>query len=157
MKKPQSARGKRETALLAAASLALSVLGCSAKDPPDYTPVYHVGTPTNRSSVNSWELYSDPMHTQPGVYGGKPVKIKPVPSRRGFEPNDPLAESVFAAISADRAVTTQYISTLASRGTVILIGTMPSAAQRSRAVAIARTVPGVHAVRDQIVVQPPRD
>ncbi len=128
--------------------------GCSARDPVTQTPVYHVGTPTNRSSVDSWEL-SQPVNPQQRVYGGKPAKLTPIVSQRGFEPDDPAAVAVFNAIDADSSVSTQYLSARAKNGVVILAGSVTTAAQKVRAVHIARAVPGVEYVADQVQVTKP--
>ena len=128
--------------MLAITSLCL-LAGCSARDPVTQTPVYHIGTPTNRSSVNSWELNSAPLNTQPGVYRGKPVHIKPIASQRGFEPDDPVAQAVLTALTQDGSVPTQYLSALAKNGSVILTGSVTTNAQKARAEQIARAVPGV--------------
>jgi len=141
-------------AFAAAGVLSLFVFGCSAKDKPTITPVYHVGTMTNSSSVNSWELYTDPMHTQPGAYHGKPANLRTVPSLRGFEPYDPLAVAVFAAMSADTTLNTRYLSAGAKNGVVVLVGAVGTKAQRDQAVSDAKKVAGVHEVRDQIAIQP---
>ena len=138
--------------LLAIAALMLA--GCSAKDPVTQTPVYHIGTPTNRSSVNSWELNGEPLNTQPGVYRGKPVTLAPMPSQRGFEPDDPAALAVLNALTQDGHVPTQYLSASAENGVVILIGSVTTPAQKARAERIARTVAGVRELRSKVAVIP---
>ena len=132
----------------------LAFAGCSAQDPPTQTPVYHIGTPTNRSSVNSWELGQSPSYSQPGVYGGRPVHLTPIASQRGYEPNDPVALDVMAALNQDSAVSTQYLTATAHSGVVVLVGSVVSASQRARADRIARAVPGVKELRDKIAVLP---
>lgn len=141
--------GRLPLVLAAAALLA----GCSAHDPVTQTPVYHVGTPTNRSSVNSWELDTAPMNTQPGVYRGKPAPLKAITSQRGFEPDDPAALAVLRALSTD-GQSTQYLSASGKGGTVILIGSVPSAAQKRRAALVARAVSGVVRLDDRVKVVP---
>jgi hypothetical protein len=128
--------------------------GCSARDPVTQTPVYHIGTPTNRSSVDSWEL-SQPVNPQQRVYGGKPATLTPIRSQRGFEPDDPAAVAVFNALDADGQVSTQYLSARAKNGVVILAGSVTTAAQKARAAQIARAVPGVKYVADQVQVVHP--
>ena len=118
------------------------------------TPVYHVGTPTNRSSVDSWEL-SQPGNPQQRVYGGKPAKIAPMASERGFEPDDPAAVAVLNALDADGKVSTQYLSARSKNGVVILAGSVTTTAQKARAVQIARAVPGIKSVADQVQVLKP--
>ena len=129
--------------------------GCSAKDPPVQTPVFHTGTPTNRSSVNSWELNAEPANTQPGRYHGKPAPLKPIASQRGFEPDDPAAQAVLAALNADHSVSTQYLSASGKGGVVILIGSVSTEAQRLRAIQVARTAPGVTQLDSRVQVVRP--
>lgn len=129
--------------------------GCSARDPVTQTPVYHAGAPTNRSSVNSWELNTEPIYTQPGVYHGKPAPLKPIASQRGFEPDDPVAQAVFTALTADGQVPTQYLSTRGKGGVVILIGSVSDARQKSRAEQLARAVPGVKRLDSRVAVIAP--
>ncbi len=131
----------------------LLTAGCSAHDPPTQTPVYHTGTPTNRSSVNSWELNSEPVNTQPGVYRGRSAALKPIASERGFEPDDPVAQNVVTALTAG-GVPTQYLSARAKNGVVILTGGVPTPARKARAAALARAVAGVKYLDDRVQVMP---
>jgi len=140
--------------MLGLLTLVTAITGCSARDPVTQTPVYHVGTPTNRSSVNSWELNGAPINTQPGVYRGKPVHLTPIASQRGFEPNDPLALAVLNALSEDGAVSTQYLSASAKDGIVILIGSVTNTVQKARVEQIAHRVPGVKELRSKVIVIP---
>ena len=127
--------------------------GCSAHDPVTQTPVFHSGTPTNRSSVESWEL-SAPVNPQQRVYHGKAAPLKPVASQRGFEPDDPLAVSVSDALNAVSGLSTQYLSVRAKGGVVILAGSVTTAAQKTHAEQIVRAVPGVKHVEDGVQVIP---
>ena len=132
--------------------LTLLLAGCSAKDPVTQTPVYHIGAPTNRSSVNSWELNTEPINTQPGVYHGKPVTLRPIPSQRGFEPDDPIAQAVLTALTANGQVPTQYLSTRGKEGVVILTGSVSNARQKAIAEQTARAVPGVKRLESRVAV-----
>jgi len=134
--------------------LALLATGCSAHDPVTQTPVYHTGTPTNRSSVDSWEL-SQPIHPEKQVPSGKHTALASMASQRGFEPDDPLAVAVFNALDSDPTLSTQYLSARAKNGVVILAGSVTTAAQKSRAAQIARAVPGVKYVADNLQVTKP--
>ncbi len=133
--------------------LAGPLAGCSARDPVTQTPVYHVGTPTNRSSVNSWEL-SEPV-PQSGVYHGKAAPLKPIASQRGFEPNDPVAVAVLNAWSEDGSIPAQYLSARAKNGVVILTGSVATPAQKRRAEQTAQAVPGVKRLDSRVVVIAP--
>ena len=104
--------------------LLLPLGGCSRSDPPTLTPVFHTGTPTNRSSTNSWEIGHEPFYTQPGVNGGRRVTLKPIPSQARMEPDDPLALAVFRAIAADGTIPTRYLETSAHNGVVQIVGTV---------------------------------
>jgi hypothetical protein len=128
--------------------------GCSARDPVTQTPVYHIGTPTNRSSVNSWELNSEPINTQPGLYHGKAAHLQPIASQRGFEPDDPVAEAVWNALTQG-GVSTQYLSAQAKNGVVILTGSVTNLKQKARAEQIARAVPGVKHLDSRVMVIAP--
>ena len=130
--------------------LILLLAGCSAHDPVTQTPVYHAGTPTNRSSVDSWEL-SQSVNPQQRVYGSRPAALKPIASQRGFEPDDPAAVAVLNALDA-AGISTQYLSARAKNGVVILAGSVTTAAQKTRAAQIARAVPSVKYVADQVQV-----
>ena len=118
------------------------------------TPVYHIGAPTNRSSVNSWELNTAPINTQPGVYRGRPVRLKAIASQRGFEPDDPTAQAVLRALKGDGRVPTQYLSASGKGGVVILIGSVLAPAQKARAEQIARAVPGLKRLDSEVMVMP---
>ena len=131
-----------------------ALAGCSARDPVTQTPVYHAGTPTNRSSVDSWEL-SQPIHPEKLVPSGRRSGPLPIASQRGFEPDDPAAVAVLNALDADGQVSTQYLSARAKNGVVILAGSVLSATQKSRAARIARAVPGVTFVSDEVQVTKP--
>ena len=135
----------------AAVAVAL-VAGCSAKAPITKTPDYHVGTPTNRSSVQSWELNKEPFYTQPGVNSGTQVApIARTPSHRGFEPYDPLAQKTFSALLTG-GVHVKYITATAKGDTVVLMGSANSVEQAQKALDIAEHVPGVKHVRNQLTV-----
>ena len=131
------------------------IAGCSAKDPVTQTPVYHIGTPTNRASVNSWELDQAGVNLQPGRYGGKSVTLPAVPSQRGFEPDDPTAQAVMDALAANRPLPTRYLSASAKNGVVLLTGSVNTAVQKRQAEQIARRVPGVRSLQSRITVIPP--
>ena len=135
----------------------LLLAGCSAKDPVTQTPVYHIGTPTNRSSVNSWELNTEPINTQPGAYHGKPVALRPIASQRGFEPDDPIAQAVLTTLTNTGQVPTQYLSTRGKGGVVILIGSVSNAQQKALAEQIARAVPGVKRLDSRVAVIAPEN
>ena len=132
----------------------VTLAGCSRKDPVTTTPSYHIGTPTNSASANSWEL-SQPGNTiQPGRYSGQAVTLPDIPSQSGFEPGDPLAAAVRDAFSRDTTLSARFITVSAKRGTVILEGSVTTSAQRALAAQIAGSVPGVKAVQSKIVVIP---
>jgi osmotically-inducible protein OsmY len=145
--------GKSFAALVTIAlGLSVFAVGCSRRAPPTYTPQFKVGTPTNSSVVNSWEPNNQPLYTQPGVNSGKPYSPKPVSSERGFEPYDPLAAAVYAALNRDHRLETRYLSVSAEKGTVKISGVARSAAEESEALSDARSVSGVGHVVDEIKV-----
>lgn len=63
-----------------------------------------------------------------------------------------LAGAVKAALEADKAVGAQTIDVTAKDGAVTLWGTVPQAERRTLAVKIARGVPGVKSVQDNLQV-----
>ena len=128
--------------------------GCSRKDPVTPTPSYHIGTPTNSASANSWELGQSGNTIQPGRYSGKAVTLPDIPSQSGFEPGDPLALAVRDAFSRDKTLSARFITVSAKHGTVVLEGSVTTSAQRTLAAQIAGSVPGVKAVQSKIVVIP---
>ena len=139
------------TFLFAALAPLLLVSGCSRRDPETITPVVHIGTPTNRSSTNSWEIGHEPLYTQPGVNSGKPVVLPVIPSQARMEPDDPVALAVYhALVAAD--IPTRYVEASARHGVVQLIGTVATPAQKRRAEAVARAVPGVTRLRSELTV-----
>jgi hypothetical protein len=132
----------------------VTLAGCSRKDPVTVTPSYHIGTPTNSASANSWELGQPGNTIQPGRYSGKTVTLPDIPSQSGFEPGDPLAVAVRDAFSRDTTLSARFITVSAKRGSVILEGSVTTSAQRTLAAQIAGSVPGVKAVQSKIVVIP---
>jgi len=136
-----------------AISCALALSGCSARDPVTETPVYHVGTPTNRSTTYSWVPHNEPFYVQPGLNSGKPLPpMKSVPSELRFEPYDPLATAAYNTIKGT-GIDITYITTTARDGVVIVSGAVASPADKVRALSAARTVTGVRQVIDQLKVE----
>ena len=127
---------------------------CSRKDPVTPTPSYHIGTPTNSASANSWELGQSGNTIQPGRYSGQTITLPDVPSQSGFEPGDPLALAVRDAFSRDKTLSARFITVSAKNGIVILEGSVTTPAQKALAAQIARGVPGVRSVQSKIVVIP---
>lgn len=117
------------------------------------TPVFHVGIPDNRASVNSTDLYREPFYTQPGVNSGKPVKLKAISSQRGFEPNDPLAEAVYAALMQTSGINRRYFAVSAKDGIVKLVGSVSDTSQKAQAEATAHAVPGVKKILSELTIQ----
>ncbi len=138
-------------ALCALATLGTVLGGCSAKDPVDKTPYYHVGTPTNRGSVNSWELSVGSVPVQPADSRGAHVPIAVIASQRGFEPNDPLAQSVYSALGRGH-VDTRYIMVGAKDGVVMISGSAVNQQQVADAMRVASHVEGVKKVRCELTV-----
>jgi len=68
------------------------------------------------------------------------------------DPDVALAGAVKAALEADKAVGAQTIDVTAKDGAVTLWGTVPQADRRALAVKIARGVPGVKSVQDNLQV-----
>ncbi|HXZ52731.1 MAG TPA: BON domain-containing protein [Burkholderiales bacterium] len=86
-----------------------------------------------------------------------PVAAAPAPAPAPAEapkpdPDVALASAVKAALEADKAVGAQTIDVTAKDGAVTLWGTVPQAGRRTLAVKIARGVPGVKSVQDNLQV-----
>ena len=127
--------------------------GCSAKDPVTRTPVYHVGTPTNRSTTYSWVPHNEPYNVQPGLKGGNPSRpITDAPWHPRFEPYNPLATSVYNAVKA-AGVDITYITAAAKGDAVVLDGRLSTASERDKALTAARSVRGVKTVIDHMKVE----
>lgn len=138
----------------AGAALLFLLSGCSPRDPVTRTPVYHLGVPTNRSTVNSTDPHREPFYAQPGVNGGRSVAVPLKPPGRGFEPNDPLADAVYNALVADGNIRMPYLSVRAKNGVVLLDGTVGDARQKTRAETLARQTAGVKKIFSKLRVMP---
>lgn len=137
-------------------TIALSIpalTGCSDRDPVTATPVYHVGTPTNRSTTYSWIPNNQPYYVQPGVNGGEAVpRMKEFVATPRFEPYAPLASEVYGTLKS-KGVAVAYIIVAAKGDSVKIEGNVPTMNDKASAVSIARTVPGVRSVIDEIRVR----
>lgn len=140
---------------LFAAFLLVGVLlaGCSPHQNPPATPTDSATTPTNRSFVNSTDQPNTPYYTQPGMNPGKVVKLKPIPSEAGFSQNTPLAGAVHDALLAGLPQDSRYIATSSKGKSVALVGSVTSAADKAKAVQIAKSVKGVASVADKLTVR----
>jgi hyperosmotically inducible protein len=67
--------------------------------------------------------------------------------------NRELAKQVRATIGKEKTINAANISVKAKGGAVTLYGTVPAASQIDTVSAIAKTVPGVTSVKNQIVIQ----
>jgi hyperosmotically inducible protein len=97
-----------------------------------------------------------PAQAQPAP---APVAAAPAPAPAAApaeapkpDPDVALAGAVKAALEADKAVGAQTIDVTAKDGAVTLWGTVPRAERRALAVKIARGVPGVKSVQDNLQV-----
>ncbi|MCW3061290.1 MAG: hypothetical protein JWQ02_3111 [Capsulimonas sp.] len=125
--------------------------GCSARDPDTATPSFRATTPTNRSTVQSWEINNEPIHTQPGVNPGSVVAPLPAGARkRGFEPYDPLAVASYNALLGAGDIDAKYVTCTAKSGIVILNGAVRDEQQKQRAEQIVRRVPGVKEMHSKL-------
>lgn len=141
------------SSLISLAAAAAVINGCSARDPVNKTPVYHVGTPTNRSTTYSWVPHNEPFYVQPGLNGGNPKQaVQPVTSQPRFEPYSPLATTVYDAVKG-AGVDTTYLTASAKGDAVVLDGRLPTSGDHDKALAAARSVPGVKTVIDHMKVE----
>lgn len=128
------------------------IAGCSQHQAPPATPADTGTTPTNRSFVNSTDMPNTPYYTQPGMNHGQPVHLKPIASEAGFNQNTPLVGEIHGALSADSTLDSRYIAVQSKGNKVLLLGSVSSAADKARAVQIAKSVKGVGGVLDKLTV-----
>ncbi|CAE6798942.1 BON domain-containing protein [Paraburkholderia haematera] len=67
--------------------------------------------------------------------------------------NRELAKQVRTAIVKEKSISAANISVRAKSGAVTLYGTVPAASQIDAAASVAKAVPGVTSVKNQIVIQ----
>jgi len=142
-------------AYLVLAAYALFAAGCSPHETPPATPVDTAATPTNRSFTKSTDQPNTPFYTQPGVNPGKIVTLKPIPSQAGYSPNTPLASKVHDALLADTSLDSRYVAIATKGNSVMLIGTVSSAAAKSQVEKIAKKLSGVGGLVDKLSVTTP--
>lgn len=139
--------------LLAAALAATALAGCSPHQNPPATPVDSAATPTNRSFVNSTDQPNTPFYTQPGRNPGKVVTLTPIASQAGYAQNTPLATRVHDALLAGLPQDSRYIATESNGRSVELVGSVASAADRAKAMQIAKKAAGAGPVVDNLSVK----
>jgi hypothetical protein len=144
--------------LTCVAAAVVAVAGCSAHEQPPTTPDVRAAIPTNRATINSWELAMGQVNVRPGYAASSPVAL--VPRARldqGFEPSDPAAVAVYTAL-VRRKLETKYIATAAKDGTVLLEGVVSDDSQKAIVAQIAAAVPGVKKVVNDLKIskEPPQ-
>lgn len=117
----------------------------------------HHGVVTLTGTVPTWtekHAAEDTTYRVAGVrYLANDIAIRPswCPARSDAD----IAEAVRDAFARDRLVPYGRLrSTVSDAGTVTLMGTVHSLAQRNRAERVARAVDGVRTVIDQIAIEP---
>ncbi|MDR3707665.1 MAG: BON domain-containing protein [Capsulimonadaceae bacterium] len=143
---------KPMTILLLAGVAAIGMAGCSAHTEYAKTPVLVGTTPTYRSTVLSTDPRVEPFYTQPGVNSGPPVSLPLIPSQDRWDPNDPVATSVYNALTTSSDVHLSFLRVSAHKGTIRLQGLVANGTARKRAEAIAKSEPGVRAVQDEVTI-----
>jgi len=138
------------------ALIGLAVAGCSARQEPPVTPTMQAATPTNRGTVNSWELTIGKIHTEPGLASARIPLIPDSVVQQGYEPSDPLAVAVYNEL-VHQKLETQFVVAAAKQGTVMLEGVVGDDAQKTRIGQAAKGVAGVKKVVNDLKVsaQPP--
>jgi hypothetical protein len=141
----------RHTMLVARVSLgslcAALAAGCSAHQAIPATPVDTAATPTQRSSVNSYDQPNTPFFTQPGVNGGTPAVLPVVADPDKYDQNAPLAIEVYGAVQQKIGTGATRYLTVQSKGSTILIGgTAGSSSALIEAVEVAKSAKGVSKV-----------
>lgn len=127
--------------ILAACLILVLVAGCGESPKPK--PVAVAPQPAAPSSAGA----------QPALAPVEPAKpVTAAPEVPKPDPDKALAARVKKALDADSRLNAQGVDVTASRGTVRLWGTVPTAAEHSRAREIAAGVSGVSAVESKIAV-----
>jgi len=134
---------ERSTRRLAAAAigsiLALALAACGEEKPPP--------TPAEQAAPAPQALPKAEATPAPAAMPAPAQAEAPKP-----DPDKALAAQVKAALEADKGVGAQGIDVTAKEGVVTLWGTVAQPERRALAVTIARAVPGVKSVQNNLQV-----
>ncbi len=133
-------------------ALVLLAAGCSAHNDSPLTPSIVGTTPTYRSTARSTDLNIGPMFSQPGVNSGPPAPLPVIASQDRWDPNDPVATSVYTALSTKPELQARFLRVYAHKGLIWLQGTVVSKEAAHEAVKIARSIKGVTSVKNDLHV-----
>ncbi|MFM0176272.1 BON domain-containing protein [Paraburkholderia sediminicola] len=102
------------------------------------------------ASISVWAQSSQPAAASTGSAKAASTGVDAKAAKRA---NRELAKQVRTAIAKEKSINAANISVKAKGGAVTLYGTVPAASQIDAAAAVAKTVPGVTSVKNQIVIQ----
>jgi hyperosmotically inducible protein len=102
------------------------------------------------ASIGVW---AQSGQTAPASTGSANAASAEVDAKAAKRANRELAKQVRGTIAKEKSINAANISVKAKGGAVTLYGTVPAAAQIDTAAAIAKTVPGVTSVKNQITIQ----
>lgn len=139
--------------ILLAAIAAGILAGCSPRQEAPATPVMVATTPTYRTSVDAGDAVTEPYYLTPGVNGGDKAKAPSVPMPDRYSANSPLAVEVYFALTSDPTLDMQYVAVEGKPHSILLKGTVNSAAQRAAIERAALTARGVKTVKNELAVQ----
>ncbi len=138
--------------LIALLGLLVLASGCSVHNNSPLTPAIVGTTPTYRSTAKSTDLNIGPMFSQPGVNSGPPAPLPVIASQDRWDPNDPVATSVYTALSTDSSLQAHYLRVYAHKGLIWIQGKVPTKQDAERASEIAKSIKGVNSVRNDLKV-----
>ena len=102
------------------------------------------------ASIGVW---AQSGQTAPASTGSANAASAGIDAKAAKRANRELARQVRTTIAKEKSINAANISVKAKGGAVTLYGTVPAASQIDTATAIAKTVPGVTSVKNQIVIQ----
>jgi hyperosmotically inducible protein len=102
------------------------------------------------ASISAWAQSGQTAATSTGSAKAASAEVDAKGAKRA---NRELARQVRAAIAKEKSIDAANISVKAKGGAVTLYGTVPAASQIDSAAAVAKTVPGVTSVKNQIAIQ----
>ncbi|WP_241974959.1 MULTISPECIES: BON domain-containing protein [unclassified Paraburkholderia] len=101
------------------------------------------------TSITTW---AQPGQTAAASTGSAKAASAGVDAKAAKRANRELAKQVRTAIAKEKSIDAANISVKAKSGAVTLYGTVPAAPQIDTAAVVAKAVPGVTSVKNQIVV-----
>ncbi|CAE6734146.1 hypothetical protein R69927_01968 [Paraburkholderia domus] len=102
------------------------------------------------ASISAWAQSSQTAAASTGPAKSASAGVDAKAAKRA---NRELAKQVRTAIAKEKSIDAANISVKAKGGAVTLYGTVPATSQIDAAASVAKAVPGVTSVKNQIVIQ----